>query len=194
MNIAHIIETALIIAAAFLVGAILGYVIRCLFFRPAPAPVAQKPKPAAAPKPAASAPAAAKPAAPKPAAPKPDVQPAKAVAEPQPKPEPAKAPMAEPDGKPIPLSGPRGGKKDDLKRIKGIGPKIENTLNELGIYHFDQIAQWSDKTVEWIDNYLSFKGRIERENWISQAKKLAKGEETAFSKRVDKGEVPSSKK
>ncbi len=98
------------------------------------------------------------------------------------------------DGRPQTLDKARGGKKDNLKRIKGIGPKIEGILNKLGIYHFDQIAVWNRKTVAWVDDYLSFKGRIDREEWIKQAKLLAKGEDTEFSKRVDKGAVASSKK
>lgn len=81
---------------------------------------------------------------------------------------------------------------DDLKRIKGVGQKIEGILHELGIYYFHQIAAWNAENVAWIDGYLKFKGRIERENWIEQAVLLAKGGETEFSKRVDAGEVPSS--
>lgn len=75
--------------------------------------------------------------------------------------------------RPIGLEAPRGGVADDLKLISGVGPKLEGTLNELGIYHFDQIAAWSPETVAWVDNYLSFRGRIDRENWIAQAKALA---------------------
>ncbi|MBU2582306.1 MAG: NADH-quinone oxidoreductase subunit NuoE [Alphaproteobacteria bacterium] len=71
------------------------------------------------------------------------------------------------------LDGPRGGTADDLKRISGVGPKLERTLNELGIYHFDQIAAWTPEAVAWVDDYLSFKGRIGREGWIAQAKALA---------------------
>ncbi|WP_029040253.1 hypothetical protein [Cucumibacter marinus] len=71
------------------------------------------------------------------------------------------------------LSEPRGGNKDDLKQIKGIGPKIEDTLNGLGIFHFDQVAVWDRKTIDWVDSYLSFKGRIDREEWVSQAKELS---------------------
>jgi len=85
--------------------------------------------------------------------------------------------------KPEGLSGPRDGKPDDLKRISGVGPKLEGTLNGLGIYHFDQIAAWTSATVDWVDAYLSFKGRIDREDWIGQAKVLAAGGETDFSKR-----------
>lgn len=62
---------------------------------------------------------------------------------------------------------------DDLKKIKGIGPKIEKQLNELGVHRFAQIAAWSDDNVKWVDGYLSFRGRIQREEWISQAKTLA---------------------
>lgn len=76
-------------------------------------------------------------------------------------------------GKPEALSAPRSGGKDDLKKIKGVGPKLENTLNGLGIYHFDQIAKWKRAEIDWVDDYLSFKGRIERDAWISQAKKFS---------------------
>lgn len=91
------------------------------------------------------------------------------------------------------LEGARGGTADDLKRIKGVGPKIEGILNELGIYHFDQIASWTDENKAWVDTRLKFKGRIDREDWIAQARVLATGGETEFSKRVDGGDVPTSK-
>ncbi len=87
---------------------------------------------------------------------------------------PATPPAAE-DGKPETLSAPRGGKADDLKRISGVGPALEKTLNELGFYHFDQIAAWGGQEVEWVDSRLKFKGRIERDDWIKQAGELAKG-------------------
>ena len=75
--------------------------------------------------------------------------------------------------RPQALDGARGGRADDLKRISGVGPKLEGILNELGIYHFDQIAAWTPEQVAWVDGYLSFKGRIDRENWIEQATQLA---------------------
>lgn len=78
---------------------------------------------------------------------------------------------------------------DELKRIKGIGPVIEKTLNGLGVYQFKQIASFDKDNISWVENYLSFPGRIEREDWISQAKDLAAGKDTAFSKRVDKGDL-----
>ena len=78
---------------------------------------------------------------------------------------------------------------DELKRIKGIGPVIERTLNDLGIYQFKQIAEFSRDNIDWVEGYLSFPGRIGREEWVSQARDLAAGKETEFSKRVDKGEM-----
>ena len=66
------------------------------------------------------------------------------------------------------------GKADDLKLISGVGPKLEKTLNTLGFWHFSQIADWKKADVAIVDNELSFKGRIERDDWIKQAKKLAK--------------------
>jgi len=92
------------------------------------------------------------------------------------------------------LDEPRNGQKDNLTRIKGIGVKIEETLNEKGIYHFDQIANWDEENIKWIDANVGFPGRIKREKWTEQAKALALGEETEFSKRVDAGEVSTSKK
>ena len=82
------------------------------------------------------------------------------------------------------LSGARDGKPDDLKMLKGVGPKLEETLNELGFFHFDQIAAWTSEHVAWVDARLKFKGRIERDGWIEQAAKLAAGEETEFAKRA----------
>lgn len=62
------------------------------------------------------------------------------------------------------------GEPDDLQRIKGIGPKIAGILTELGIVRFDQIAAWTPENVAWVNDNLQFKGRIEREEWIPQAK------------------------
>lgn len=89
------------------------------------------------------------------------------------KPKPAPVPKAE-DPKPAALLRPRRGKADDLKQIKGIGPKIEASLNTLGIYHFDQIAAWTKLNTDWVDGQLAFKGRIRREQWIEQAIELTK--------------------
>jgi predicted flap endonuclease-1-like 5' DNA nuclease len=73
------------------------------------------------------------------------------------------------------LAEPKGGQADDLKIIGGIGPKLEKKLNELGIWHFDQIAAWTPAEIEWVNQAISFRGRIERENWVSQAAQLAQG-------------------
>ena len=80
------------------------------------------------------------------------------------------------------LAGPEG-EPDDLKRISGIGPGIEKTLHELGIFHFRQIAAFTPENVAWVNRRLRFKGRIEREDWIGQARTLAAGGETEFSQR-----------
>jgi NADH-quinone oxidoreductase subunit E len=64
---------------------------------------------------------------------------------------------------------------DDLQLISGVGPKIEGILHSLGIYTFAQVAAWKKAEREWVDGYLSFHGRIEREDWVKQAKALAKG-------------------
>jgi predicted flap endonuclease-1-like 5' DNA nuclease len=77
------------------------------------------------------------------------------------------------DGKPALLDAPRAGGADDLKRIGGIGPKLEQTLNELGIFHFDQIAALQGDEIDWVDSRLRFKGRIRRDDWIGQAKAFA---------------------
>ncbi len=72
------------------------------------------------------------------------------------------------------LTKARAGGADDLKRINGVGPKIEGILNGLGVFHFDQIAAWTRDNVDWVDEQLSFKGRIDREGWIAQAKQLSR--------------------
>ena len=91
------------------------------------------------------------------------------------------------------LDAPRGGKKDNLTRIKGIGIKIDKALNGIGIYHFDQIAAWTEKNMAWADRELAFPGRARRDDWVGQAKLLMEGKETEFSQRVDEGKVSSSK-
>ena len=78
--------------------------------------------------------------------------------------------------KPELLAGPRGGKADDLKMIWGVGPKLESTLNALGVYHFDQVASWTDEQLAWVDQHMEgFKGRARREMWSLQGKVLLDG-------------------
>ncbi|WP_290997662.1 hypothetical protein [Hoeflea sp.] len=63
---------------------------------------------------------------------------------------------------------------DDLKLISGVGPKLEQVLNGLGVWTFAQIAAWQPEEVAWVDDYLQFTGRIDRDEWIAQAGELAK--------------------
>ncbi|MEO9865681.1 MAG: hypothetical protein ABJO29_06530 [Yoonia sp.] len=92
--------------------------------------------------------------------------------------------------KPEMLTAARDGGADNLKEIKGVGPKMENMLNEMGVYHFDQVAGWSAQEVAWVDaNLKGFKGRVSRDGWVDQAKILAAGGDTEFSKKVEKGGV-----
>ncbi|MBR9765214.1 MAG: NADH-quinone oxidoreductase subunit E [Rhodobacteraceae bacterium] len=77
--------------------------------------------------------------------------------------------------KPEALDGPRDGTADDLKKISGVGPKLESVLNDIGVYHFDQIAAWDAAQVAWADqNLVGFKGRVSRDDWVGQARALAK--------------------
>ncbi|MBX3583846.1 MAG: ATP-binding cassette domain-containing protein [Rhizobiaceae bacterium] len=68
------------------------------------------------------------------------------------------------------IAAPRGGKADELTRIKGIGPVNERKLHEHGIFHFEQIAAWTEDDVAAAEAYLDFDGRIAREDWIGQAR------------------------
>jgi branched-chain amino acid transport system ATP-binding protein len=90
---------------------------------------------------------------------------------------PKKAPANDAQPKPAAVSGtlsaPRGGKADDLLQIKGIGPVNLKKLNEHGIFHFDQIAAWTETDIAAVEAYLAFDGRIAREDWIGQAKRFA---------------------
>ena len=81
------------------------------------------------------------------------------------------------------------GEVNDLKRIRGIGVLIEKKLNSLGITGYEQVANWTGADIDRISQLLDFKGRIERENWIEQARILASGGQTEFSRRVDRGEA-----
>ncbi|MEM1300080.1 MAG: NADH-quinone oxidoreductase subunit NuoE [Pseudomonadota bacterium] len=87
------------------------------------------------------------------------------------------------EDKPDLLTEAREGGPDDLRKIKGVGPKLEGVLHDMGIFHFDQIAEWTPREIAWVDERLKFKGRIERDGWIEQAKTLAAGQDTEFSKR-----------
>ncbi|MEM9476340.1 MAG: NADH-quinone oxidoreductase subunit NuoE [Pseudomonadota bacterium] len=107
-----------------------------------------------------------------------------------PAPEPAPAPVADVPApgagtRPAALEAARDGKADDLTLIKGVGPKLAALCNRLGFFHFDQIAAWTPEEVSWVDENLEgFKGRVSRDNWVDQAKILATGGETEFSRRA----------
>ena len=92
--------------------------------------------------------------------------------------------------KPRTMKAPRKAGADDLKMIKGVGPKMEKLLNSLGFFHFDQVAKWTADEVLWVDQNLEgFKGRVSRDNWVQQAGVLASGGVTEFASRVKKGGV-----
>lgn len=86
--------------------------------------------------------------------------------------------------RPSGMDAPRGGTGDDLKKIKGVGPALEKKCNDMGIWHFDQIAAWSGEEVAWADqNLVRFKGRVSRDDWVTQARILADGGQTGSSGR-----------
>ena len=96
-----------------------------------------------------------------------------AVVEAEAKPE-APALMPEDFRRPRAMAKPKA--VDDLKKIGGVGPKLEKVLNGLGVWTYAQIAAWAPEEIAWVDDYLAFKGRIERDGWIEQARALAAGE------------------
>ena len=87
------------------------------------------------------------------------------------------APTLDDAAKPVGLKAAEGD-PDDLQAISGVGPKIEKLLHGLGVFHYRQIAGWTAENVDWVDGYLKFRGRIQREDWIAQASTLAAGGET----------------
>lgn len=165
------VETALLFTAAYWVGCVCAGLVR---------------------KPAASQPSAVSAAAQQPvvAAARSSTAPTVAV--------PAPLPLVEnetelPGQRPAGLVTAREDKPDDLKLIKGIGRQNEGRLHGLGIWHFEQIAAWTPDNVEWVGGYLAFPGRIEREDWVGQARLLAAGTETEFARRAKAGEVETSR-
>ena len=101
---------------------------------------------------------------------------AEAPAAPAPKKAPAKkaAPKAEAKAEAAPAAAPAAA-ADDLKQLSGVGPALEKKLLAAGVTTFAQIAAWTEADIAEFDEKLSFKGRIEREGWVEQAKKLAEG-------------------
>lgn len=194
------LELLLWLLLAFFIGCIIGYLLRWLFApepnsmattasitatRTAAETTAPTPRVAEAETKAktASSVVPARATSPSAAKPKPVAKPA-ATAAPKPTPAPeataptAKLQIARATGtpkRPRGLAAAHGGKADNLQQISGVGPKLEKTLHGLGFFHFSQIADWTSDEVMWVDEHLRFKGRIERDKWISQAKVLAKG-------------------
>lgn len=77
-----------------------------------------------------------------------------------------------PGARPELLSSPRGGGPDDLARLKGLGPKSVEKLHALGVFHYDQIAVWNVDNAKWISAAIGAPGRVERNDWIEQARAL----------------------
>ncbi|QJB70731.1 hypothetical protein HF685_07355 [Parasphingorhabdus halotolerans] len=138
-------------------------------------------------------PSTAEPVAP---APTPDAPAAAAaVAVPKPAPAPAPRPRKKPVVAEVVTPPPAGkpkiaaavGEPDNLRLIKGVGPKLDALLNNLGVTRFDQIATWTAEDIAEVDQYLeSFSGRITRDAWIDQAKYLAKDDIAGFEKKYGK--------
>lgn len=155
------------------IGAVVALIVGVIFTLAESAPKGAASHPAEGAAPAAAAPGAERVSAPAPAS----APAAPAAAPDAPAAEAAPASIAEAAAEVAP-SQPKGldapiGDKDDLKRMSGVGPVLEGKLNALGFFHFWQIAGWTRAEVDWVDSYLSFKGRIDRDNWIEQATKLA---------------------
>lgn len=103
---------------------------------------------------------------------------------------PAPAAVAPAPSRPAGLATARDGRPDDLKIIRGIGPKLEELCHRLGYYHFDQIAGWNAAEVAWVDDNLEgFRGRVTRDRWVPQAKAILSLGRDAFLKRLDAGET-----
>ncbi|MDP3523147.1 MAG: NADH-quinone oxidoreductase subunit E [Hoeflea sp.] len=90
----------------------------------------------------------------------------------------AAAPSLDDKNRPAGIARPQA--PDDLQLISGVGPKIEGILHSLGIFTYAQVAAWKKAERDWVDGYLRFKGRIDREDWVKQAKALAKGGEAEY--------------
>ena len=96
------------------------------------------------------------------------------------------------DNKPLILSSPRPSGKDKLIKIKGIDSKVEENLNKLGIFHFNQIAAWSNKNCDWIEEFLSLPSCAKKNQWVEQAKILETGKQTVYSQKIENGEVDAN--
>lgn len=82
-------------------------------------------------------------------------------------------PVADALDQPQGIGAPRYGMRDDLTQIVGVLPVVETALNRIGVYHFDQVAEWSDANAAWVEAHLGIGGRVDREHWREQARELA---------------------
>jgi predicted flap endonuclease-1-like 5' DNA nuclease len=169
----YIIELAVWLLGSYFAGACIGCLLRKLFGTEGTS--------AAIPAAAVAAPVMARPRVVEPVAPPP----------PRPAPVPvaavAELPRAPRMERPRGIALARNGKPDDLLRISGVGPKNEKILHSLGYFHFDQIAAWTPENVAWVDDHLKFNGRIDREEWINQARLLGEGNEAEFTRLYGTG-------
>ncbi len=94
--------------------------------------------------------------------------------------------LAYDDFKPTTLTSPRNGSADDLKRIKGVSDHVETLLHQMGVYHFDQIAGWDKRHVDWFNARLdAANGCVKRDNWVKQAQMLREGVDSGFARRME---------
>ena len=152
-------------------------------------PTEPQPEPAQS-EPVPSNPILSEPAQPVLDVPKPAKPPAR-PAKPAPTPKPAVTPTKQAEAPPPPSGKPdipaAVGEPDNLRLIKGVGPKLNTLLNNLGVTRFDQIAEWKEAEIVEVDRYLdTFSGRITRDAWIDQAKFLAKDDIAGFEKKYGK--------
>jgi large subunit ribosomal protein L21 len=174
------LQIIVLICAAFVIGIIVGYVLRRSYFLPADKSRADgesgvllksradmkrtsllaRGSTSASRKPARKPAAVAQPKAPAaPAAPEPEKA--------------AKPPQAEhiaPETNAA--AAPANRSPDNLQDIKGIGAVLEKKLNKMGIQNFDQIAAWTEADIDRVDRTLNFRGRIQREQWVEQARAM----------------------
>lgn len=169
----YLLELAIWVLLAYFIGCLLSALARRMF--------------------AADEPQVATAAAPVAAMPRVQPEPARVAPEPIEMPEPGVADvvpaavmplrMERPQG----LPKPRNDKPDNLQQLSGVGPKNEAILHTLGFFHFDQIAAWKAEQIAWVDDHLRFNGRIEREEWVEQAKLLAEGRMEEFHRLYGTG-------
>ncbi len=213
-----LLQSAILLAIAFILGCIIGCWLRRMFANDTVAPtvaatstviaisaVAAMPKPAAS---VAEAPLVVGEPAPEPvklvatievkanaatkkAAPKSNAA-AKKVAVVAAAAKPVVAPVKKPIA--LKLVKPIGGKPDNLTLINGIGNVLEKRLFDMGVFHFEQIANWTKAQAVEFGKAVGFPGRVERENWVKEAALFAKGGTTEHARKVEAGDIPTSRK